>query len=129
MVAISNPIWIPCSCAISLWWSPTLRKPCYGKATMTTTPSTPLPSSLQKPLDRFYEFLRSEKGLSLHTQRNYKQQLQTMAQHLADMNVKAWNDVDASWVRQLAGKGMREGMKASSLATRLSSLRSFFDFL
>ncbi|KJR34319.1 tyrosine recombinase XerC [Vibrio navarrensis] len=96
---------------------------------MTTTPSTPLPSSLQKPLDRFYEFLRSEKGLSLHTQRNYKQQLQTMAQHLAEMNVKAWHDVDASWVRQLAGKGMREGMKASSLATRLSSLRSFFDFL
>lgn len=96
---------------------------------MTTAPSTPLPSSLQKPLDRFYEFLRSEKGLSLHTQRNYKQQLQTMAQHLAEMNVKAWHDVDANWVRQLAGKGMREGMKASSLATRLSSLRSFFDFL
>ncbi|NMS07716.1 tyrosine-type recombinase/integrase, partial [Vibrio parahaemolyticus] len=39
------------------------------------------------------------------------------------------SQVDAGWVRQLAGKGMREGMKASSLVTRLSSLRSFFDFL
>ncbi|HCE2207050.1 TPA: tyrosine recombinase XerC [Vibrio parahaemolyticus] len=96
---------------------------------MTTTPNTPLPNSLQKPLERFYEFLRSEKGLSLHTQRNYKQQLETMAQHLADMGLKDWSQVDAGWVRQLAGKGMREGMKASSLATRLSSLRSFFDFL
>ncbi|EGQ7825826.1 tyrosine recombinase XerC [Vibrio parahaemolyticus] len=96
---------------------------------MTTTPNTPLPSSLQKPLERFYEFLRSEKGLSLHTQRNYKQQLETMAQHLAEMGLKDWSQVDAGWVRQLAGKGMREGMKASSLATRLSSLRSFFDFL
>ncbi|HGS4883192.1 TPA: tyrosine recombinase XerC [Vibrio parahaemolyticus] len=96
---------------------------------MTTTPSTPLPNSLQKPLERFYEFLRSEKGLSLHTQRNYKQQLETMAQHLAEMGLKDWSQVDAGWVRQLAGKGMREGMKASSLATRLSSLRSFFDFL
>ncbi|MEF1312071.1 tyrosine recombinase XerC [Vibrio mytili] len=98
---------------------------------MTTTPahSIPLPSSLQKPLERFYEFLRSEKGLSLHTQRNYKQQLETMAQHLVDMGLKDWSQVDAGWVRQLAGKGMREGMKASSLATRLSSLRSFFDFL
>ncbi|EGR2714858.1 tyrosine recombinase XerC [Vibrio parahaemolyticus] len=96
---------------------------------MTTTPNTPLPNSLQKPLERFYEFLRSEKGLSLHTQRNYKQQLETMAQHLAEMGLKDWSQVDASWVRQLAGKGMREGMKASSLATRLSSLRSFFDFL
>ncbi|HCG6122786.1 TPA: tyrosine recombinase XerC [Vibrio parahaemolyticus] len=96
---------------------------------MTTTPNTPLPNSLQKPLKRFYEFLRSEKGLSLHTQRNYKQQLETMAQHLAEMGLKDWSQVDAGWVRQLAGKGMREGMKASSLATRLSSLRSFFDFL
>ncbi|MBM5432109.1 tyrosine recombinase XerC [Vibrio parahaemolyticus] len=96
---------------------------------MTTTPNTPLPNSLQKPLERFYEFLRSEKGLSLHTQSNYKQQLETMAQHLAEMGLKDWSQVDAGWVRQLAGKGMREGMKASSLATRLSSLRSFFDFL
>ncbi|HCH5318735.1 TPA: tyrosine recombinase XerC [Vibrio parahaemolyticus] len=96
---------------------------------MTTAPNTPLPNSLQKPLERFYEFLRSEKGLSLHTQRNYKQQLETMAQHLAEMGLKDWSQVDAGWVRQLAGKGMREGMKASSLATRLSSLRSFFDFL
>ncbi|MFL7049212.1 tyrosine recombinase XerC, partial [Vibrio cyclitrophicus] len=40
---------------------------------MSLEPKTPLPSSLQKPLSRFYEYLRSEKGLSLHTQRNYKQ--------------------------------------------------------
>ncbi|GAJ73822.1 tyrosine recombinase XerC [Vibrio sp. JCM 18904] len=72
----------------------------------------------------------AKRGLSLHTQRNYKQQLETMAQHLAEMGgLKDWSQVDAGWVRQLAGKGMREGMKASSLATRLSSLRSFFDFL
>ena len=89
----------------------------------------PLPKGLQQPLERFYEYLRSEKGLSLHTQRNYKQQLETMANHLAQMGLKEWQQVDAGWVRQLASKGMREGMKASSLATRLSSLRSFFDFL
>ncbi|MGR5120609.1 tyrosine recombinase XerC [Vibrio astriarenae] len=91
--------------------------------------AAPLPRGLEKSLLRFYEYLRSEKGLSLHTQRNYKQQLETMAQHLAQMGLKDWNQVDAAWVRQLASKGMREGMKASSLSTRLSSLRSFFDFL
>ncbi|MDN3615529.1 MAG: tyrosine recombinase XerC [Vibrio gallaecicus] len=96
---------------------------------MSNQPKIPLPSSLQKPLERFYEYLRSEKGLSLHTQRNYKQQLETMAFHLVDLGLKSWDQVDAAWVRQLASKGMREGMKASSLATRLSSLRSFFDFL
>ncbi len=88
-----------------------------------------LSRSLQRPLERFYEYLRSEKGLSLHTQRNYKQQLETMALQLMTLGLKEWSQVDASWVRQLASKGMREGMKASSIATRLSSLRSFFDFL
>ncbi|ERM59766.1 tyrosine recombinase XerC [Vibrio cyclitrophicus] len=96
---------------------------------MSLEPKTPLPSSLQKPLSRFYEYLRSEKGLSLNTQRNYKQQLETMAAHLVTLGLKDWGQVDAAWVRQLASKGMREGMKASSIATRLSSLRSFFDFL
>ncbi len=88
-----------------------------------------LPASFTEPLNRFYEFLRSEKGLSVHTQRNYKQQLETMAHYLLSVGVKDWKQVDAAWVRQLASKGMRSGMKESSLATRLSSLRSFFDFL
>lgn len=88
-----------------------------------------LPRALERSLLRFYEYLRSEKSLSLHTQRNYKQQLETMAHHLVQMGLKDWSQVDAGWVRQLASKGMREGMKPSSLATRLSSLRSFFDFL
>ena len=96
---------------------------------MSLEPKIPLPNSLQKPLSRFYEYLRSEKGLSLHTQRNYKQQLETMAAHLVTLGLRDWAQVDAAWVRQLASKGMREGMKASSIATRLSSLRSFFDFL
>ncbi|WP_192889596.1 tyrosine recombinase XerC [Vibrio bathopelagicus] len=96
---------------------------------MSLEPKIPLPNSLQKSLSRFYEYLRSEKGLSLHTQRNYRQQLETMAAHLVTLGLKDWTQVDAAWVRQLASKGMREGMKASSIATRLSSLRSFFDFL
>lgn len=95
---------------------------------MTNTPPV-LPNRLQQPLDRFYEYLRSEKGLSLHTQRNYKQQLGTMAEHLVGLGLENWQQVDAAWVRQLVGKGKRDGMKASSLSTRLSSLRSFFDFL
>ncbi|MGF1722948.1 tyrosine recombinase XerC [Vibrio kyushuensis] len=94
-----------------------------------TESTAALPHSLQRPLERFYEFLRSEKGLSLHTQRNYKQQLETMAHHLVSMGQDEWQQVDAAWVRQLASKGMRDGMKASSIATRLSCLRSFFDFL
>jgi len=88
-----------------------------------------LPYELNKPLLSFYDYLRSEKELSLYTQRNYKQHLEAMAEHLVDLHVLSWADVDAAWVRQLTGKMMRKGLKASSIATHLSSLRSFFDFL
>ncbi|WP_315903229.1 tyrosine recombinase XerC [Photobacterium sp. TY1-4] len=88
-----------------------------------------LPAGLEKPLLRFYEYLRSERELSLHTQHNYKRQLTTMAEQLVDLGVTDWQTVDAAWVRQLASKGMRDGLKASSLSMRLSALRSFLDYL
>ena len=88
-----------------------------------------LPRSLEQPLERFYEYLRSERELSLHTQQNYKRQLTRVAEQLVELSVDNWQQVDAGWVRQIASKGMRDGLKASSLAMRLSALRSFFDFL
>lgn len=91
--------------------------------------SESLPPQYEKHLTAFYEFLRNEKGLSIYTQRNYKRQLTTIAEQLIELGVDSWQDVDAGWVRQITSKGMRSGLKASSLSTRLSSLRSFFDFL
>ncbi len=91
--------------------------------------TTHLPESLTRPLSRFYEYLRSEKGLSQHTQKNYQKQLEIIAQQLFELGVTDWKQVDTPWVRQIVTKGMRQGMKSASLATRLSSLRSFFDFL
>ncbi|MGF1835978.1 tyrosine recombinase XerC [Photobacterium sanguinicancri] len=88
-----------------------------------------LPVGLEKSLNRFYEYIRSERELSLHTQHNYKRQLTTMAEQLVVLGVTDWQQVDAGWVRQLASKGMRDGLKASSLSMRLSALRSFFDYL
>ncbi|KEY91390.1 tyrosine recombinase [Candidatus Photodesmus blepharus] len=86
-------------------------------------------SDFQQSLDCFYRYLQQEKGLSLHTQKNYKHQLKIVTSHLIQMGVKKWKQVDSRKVRQLVSKGMRQGMKASCLATRLSSLRSFLDFL
>lgn len=91
--------------------------------------TTHLPKPLSEPLLRFYEYLRNEKGLSIHTQQNYQKQLNIIAVQLCDLGLTNWQQVDAAWVRQVASKGMRQGMKSSSIATRLSSLRSFFDFL
>ncbi|WP_375751901.1 tyrosine recombinase XerC [Vibrio sp. HN007] len=89
----------------------------------------PLPDSLSEPLARFYEYLRSERGLSPLTIRNYRQQLETIASDLHTKGLNSWQDVDSKWVRQVVSKGVRQGLKSNSISTRLSSLRSFFDYL
>ncbi len=86
-------------------------------------------SNLNYSLEQFYEFLRSERGLSVTTQRNYQQQLTIIAEQFIEQGLTEWQNVDASWVRQVASRGKRDGLKASSISTRLSSLRSFFDFM
>lgn len=86
-------------------------------------------SNLNHSLALFYEFLRSERGLSVTTQRNYQQQLTIIAEQFIEQGLTEWQNVDASWVRQVASWGKRDGLKASSISTRLSSLRSFFDFM
>ena len=96
---------------------------------MSDSSASALPDTFYQPLKRFDEYMRSEKGLSIHTRQNYHQQLVLMAEYLTERGLNSWQQVDAAWVRQLAARGMRDGMKASSLATRLSSLRSFFDFM
>ncbi|TVO37137.1 tyrosine recombinase XerC [Vibrio algivorus] len=87
------------------------------------------PTGLAVSLQRFYDYLHHERGLSAHTQANYQRQLTIMTQQLVELGITEWQQVDAAWVRQLTTKGMREGLKASSIGTRLSSLRSFFDYL
>ena len=96
---------------------------------MTEVSVTTLPPSFEQPLALFYEYLRSERELSIHTQQNYKRQLTCIVEQLLELGVENWQQVDAGWVRQIASKGMRSGLKASSLAMRLSALRSFFDYL
>ncbi|MGF1763500.1 tyrosine recombinase XerC [Aliivibrio kagoshimensis] len=86
-------------------------------------------SSLNPALEQFYEFLRSERGLSATTEQNYRHQLSIIAEQLLELGLTEWQHVDGGWVRQIASRGMREGLKASSISTRLSSLRSFFDFM
>ncbi len=87
------------------------------------------PASLTRPLEKFYIYQIDERGLSLLTQRNYKQQLTAVVEYLVQSGVKQWQDVDATWVRQIAAKAKREGLKPGSIALRLSALRSFLDYM
>lgn len=80
-------------------------------------------------LDRFFIFIVRERGLSRHTETNYRQHLFNCAEFLTKSGVCRWQDVDDAWVRQIVAQAKRDGLKPSSIALRLSSLRSFFDYL
>ena len=88
-----------------------------------------VPEVLTLWLTQFYEYLHNEKGLSERTIANYRQQLGIISEQLVKQGITHWSQLDTQAVRQLVAQARRDQLKASSIATRLSALRSFFDFL
>ncbi|XKM14638.1 tyrosine recombinase XerC [Orbaceae bacterium ac157xtp] len=84
---------------------------------------------LTKPVEQFLLYLKSEKQFSIHTQTNYRRQLYATLKIMHQIEISCWQNVDASVVRLLIGRSKQEGLKASSLALRLSALRSFFNWM
>lgn len=85
-------------------------------------------SPLQPAVEAFLRYLRVERQLSPLTQSSYHHQLQALIGMAADINLNDWRDLDAAKVRTLTARSKRAGLGASSLALRLSSLRSFLDW-
>lgn len=86
-------------------------------------------SSLQEAVDRYLRYLKVERQLSPHTLLNYSRQLTALIGLAGEMKLQSWPQCDAAAVRSLAVRSRRAGLEASSLALRLSALRSFFDWL
>lgn len=85
-------------------------------------------SPLQSSVDGFLRYLKVERQLSPLTLLNYGRQLTAILHLLEEMGVKAWRQCDAAGVRSLAVRSRKAGLGPSSLALRLSALRSFFDW-
>ncbi len=86
-------------------------------------------SSLQLQVDGFLRYLKVERQLSPLTLLNYRRQLTAIIHLGEEMKLKSWQQCDAATVRSLAVRSRRAGLQASSLALRLSALRSFFDWM
>ena len=86
-------------------------------------------SPLQPAVDGFLRYLKVERQLSPQTLINYQRQLLVVIELLAELKVTDWTQLDAARVRALAARSSRSGLKATSLALRLSALRSFLDWL
>ncbi|RJG41956.1 tyrosine recombinase XerC [Motilimonas pumila] len=83
---------------------------------------------MQQLVEQFLQHLHAERQLSVHTQKNYLQHLNQFADLLAQRQISQWQQVDAKTVRLLVAQLHKQGISPASLATKLSALRSFYEY-
>lgn len=86
-------------------------------------------AALGTAVTAFLVHLKAERQLSQNTQRNYKRQLQVIVDLCYEMKIQSWQQVDSTTVKALLSCSRRTGLGATSLALRLSALRTFFNWL
>lgn len=80
-------------------------------------------------LDRFYQFLQSEKQFSQHTVSNYRRDISRFTGFLNDQLIPDWNNIDEQHIRQFVSQVHRQGLGGKSIQRLLSALRRLFRFL
>ncbi len=86
-------------------------------------------STLQPLIDNYLNHLASQRGLSPVTIKNYRRNLAEFMEQLKDKQVTQWRDLDSDTVRLMVKELNQKGIKARSIATKLSALRSFLSYL
>ncbi|MDE9456931.1 tyrosine recombinase XerC [Xenorhabdus bovienii] len=84
---------------------------------------------LLEPVETFLHYLRVERRLSPLTITNYRRHLVVLASMSLDMGIYEWQALDPAKVRMFASRSRRAGLQSASLALRLSSLRTFLDWM
>ena len=92
---------------------------------------------LKEAIELFFKYLKNEKGYSKHTERSYRVDLVQFASFLQQDNVRfqkekqrdfSIEDIHAPAVRKYVGS-LYGDLKRSTIARKLSAVRSFFLFL
>ncbi len=86
-------------------------------------------STLQPLIDSYLNHLASQRGLSPVTIKNYQRNLAEFVEQLKQKQVTQWRDLDSDSVRLMVKELNQKGIKARSIATKLSALRSFLSYL
>lgn len=81
---------------------------------------------MQKHIFAFISYLKTEHNVSLHTERSYLSDLEQFSSFLEKTDLSA---VDHKILRQFIAHLMRLNVKNSSIARKLSAIRSFFKYL
>ncbi|GGO66400.1 tyrosine recombinase XerC [Bowmanella pacifica] len=85
-----------------------------------------LEPALEQRLEAFLAHLRYERNLSPKTLDNYQRQLRQVAQLLP---IQDWSQLQTEHVRSVLNKARLARLSASSIALRLSALRTFCQYL
>jgi integrase/recombinase XerC len=85
--------------------------------------------SLQGYLDQFVVHLDHERRLSRNTIQSYKHDLKLLVVFCNGQGIKAWQDLGNHHLRQFVASAHKEGISGKTQQRRLSSIRTFFNYL
>ncbi len=83
-------------------------------------------TSLERLIHEFKKYVRVERNLSEHTQRNYISDMGQFSEYIKDRVIA---DIGNLEIRGYLGHLHRLGLKRSSIARKLATLRTFFRYL
>lgn len=86
-------------------------------------------TSLLFAIDNYLNHIASQRGLSPVTIKNYQRNLQQFVELLTERRITNWTDLDSNSVRLMIKQLHQKGVKSRSIATKLSALRAFLDYL
>ena len=84
---------------------------------------------MQKLFNRFINYLEAERNASPYTVRNYTHDLRHFVDFLKTRPIESLKDVNKHVLRDYLSRLMEQGFFRSSIARKLSAIRSFFDYL
>jgi integrase/recombinase XerC len=79
--------------------------------------------------DRFIEYLTVERNASRYTVRNYDADLQGFFRFMREAGIGSLDEVDKDVLRDYLGQLMERGFARTSIARKLSAVRSFYRYL
>ncbi len=82
-----------------------------------------------KEILAFLESLRIEKQYSSHTIENYQRDLRLFSEYCGGEEIAHLSGVSGHQMRSFAAKMHRQGLSGSTIARRLSAVRSFYQYL
>ena len=84
---------------------------------------------MNKQIGQFLQYMRVERGASDHTLKSYREDLQSLAEYLADDQggTPAPGNISTVELRGFVSALHEAGSAKSSIARRLASVRSFFE--